>query len=227
MFQTSGLVLVQSLQSIWYGVVSYLPAIVFAIIIFIIGWILASLIGKSIKHLIEVMKLDTITTKAGIDQMFQRAGFKFNLGGLVGGIVKWFLIIVFMVAVFDILGLSELNAFLQQIVLVFLPNVLVAALILVLASVVAKIAGRMVTGSAKAAGLHSVNFVGTLATWAIWVFAVLIVLSQLGIAQSLIQTIFIALVAMFALAGGLAFGLGGRDHASRVLSDIGKMIRHD
>jgi hypothetical protein len=227
MFQTSGLVLVQSLQSIWYGVVSYLPAIVFAIIIFIIGWILASLIGKSIKHLIEVMKLDTITTKAGVDQMFQRAGFKFNLGGLVGGIVKWFLIIVFMVAVFDILGLSELNAFLQQIVLVFLPNVLVAALILVLASVVAKIAGRMVTGSAKAAGLHSVNFVGTLATWAIWVFAVLIVLSQLGIAQSLIQTIFIALVSMFALAGGLAFGLGGRDHASRVLSDIGKMIRHD
>ena len=129
-----------------------------------------------------------------------------------------------MVAVFDILGLSQLNAFLQQIVFGFLPSVLVAALVILLASIVARAAGRVVTGSAKAAGVHSANFAGSLATWAIWVFALLIALSQLGIAASLIQTIFIAILAMFALAGGLAFGLGGRDHASRVLTDMGKMI---
>lgn len=224
LLQTSGLVLAQSLQSIWFGIISYLPAIIFALVIFVIGWILAHLVGKSIKHLIDLTRVDSVLEKTGIQEPFKRAGFHFSLGRVVGSLVKWFLIIVFLVAVFDILGLSELNAFLQQIVFGFLPSVLIAAVVLILASVVARAAGRVVTGSAKAAGVHSANFVGSIATWAIWIFALLIALSQLGIAAGLIQTIFIAVLAMFALAGGLAFGLGGRDHAGRVLTDMGKMI---
>ncbi len=224
LLQTSGLVLIQSLQSIWFGVVSYLPAIVFALIIFLIGWVLAHLVGSSIKHLIDLTKIDSVLAKTGINEPFNRAGFRFNLGSIVGGIVKWFLIVVFLVAVFDILGLTQLNMFLQQVVLGFLPNVIVAALVILLASVVARTAGRLVAGSAKAAGLQSANFAGSVSTWAIWVFALLIALSQLGIAATLIQTIFIAILAMFALAGGLAFGLGGKEHASRVWSDVGRMI---
>lgn len=224
LLQTSGLVLAQSLQSIWFGIISYLPAILFALVIFVIGWILAHLVGKSIKHLIDLTRVDSALAKTGINESFNRAGYKFSLGSIIGSLVKWFLIVVFLVAVFDILGLSELNAFLQQIVLVFLPNVLIAALVILLASVVARAAGRVVTGSAKAAGIHSANFVGSIATWAIWIFALLIALSQLGIAAGLIQTIFVAILAMFALAGGLAFGLGGKEHASRIWSDIGKMV---
>lgn len=224
LLQTSGVVLAQSLQAIWFGIVSYLPAVLFALIIFVIGWVLAHLVGKSIKHLIDLTKVDSALSKTGINEPFQRAGYRFNLGSIVGGVVKWFLIVVFLVAVFDILGLSELNAFLQQIVLVFLPNVLVAALVILLASVVARIAGRLVTGSAKAAGIHSANFVGSIASWAIWIFALLIALSQLGIATTLINMIFVAILAMVAIAGGLAFGLGGKDHAGRVLSDLGKMV---
>jgi hypothetical protein len=224
LLQTSGLVLAQSLQSIWFGIISYLPAIIFALVIFVIGWVLAHLVGKSIKHLIDLTRVDSVLEKTGIQEPFKRAGFHFSLGRVVGSLIKWFLIIVFLVAVFDILGLSELNAFLQQIVFGFLPSVLIAAVVLILASVVARAAGRVVTGSAKAAGVHSANFVGSIATWAIWIFALLIALSQLGIAAGLIQTIFIAVLAMFALAGGLAFGLGGRDHAGRVLTDMGKMI---
>lgn len=227
LLQTSGVVLAQSLQAIWFGIVSYLPAVLFALIIFVIGWVLAHLVGKSIKHLIDLTKVDSALAKTGINEPFQRAGYRFSLGSIVGGIVKWFLIIVFLVAVFDILGLSELNAFLQQIVLVFLPNVLVAALVILLASIVARIAGRIVTGSAKAAGIHSANFVGSIASWAIWIFALLIALSQLGIATSLINMIFVAVLAMIAIAGGLAFGLGGKDHASAVISDLGKMVRRD
>lgn len=227
LLQTSGVVLAQSLQAIWFGIVSYLPAVLFALIIFVIGWVLAHLVGKSIKHLIDLTKVDSALSKTGINEPFQRAGYRFSLGSIVGGIVKWFLIVVFLVAVFDILGLSELNAFLQQIVLVFLPNVLVAALVLLLASIVARIAGRLVTGSAKAAGIHSANFVGSIASWAIWIFAILIALSQLGIATTLINMIFVAILAMIAIAGGLAFGLGGKDHASAVISDLGKMVRRD
>jgi hypothetical protein len=227
LLQTSGLVLAQSLQSIWFGIISYLPAIIFALVIFVIGWVLAHLVGKSIKHLIDLTKVDSLLEKTGIQEPFRRAGFHFSLGRVVGSIVKWFLIIVFLVAVFDILGLSQINAFLQQIVFGFLPSVIVAALVILLASVVARAARKIVTGSAKAAGIHSANFAGSIASWSIWIFALLIALSQLGIATTLIQTIFIAILAMFALAGGLSFGLGGRDHASRVLTDMGKMISRD
>lgn len=227
LLQTSGLVLAQSLQSIWFGIISYLPAILFALIIFVIGWVLAHLVGKSIKHLIDLTKVDSVLAKTGINETFNRAGYKFSLGSIIGSFVKWFLIVVFLVAVFDILGLSELNAFLQQIVLVFLPNVLVAAAVILLASIVARVAGRMVTGSAKAAGIHSANFVGSVASWSIWIFALLIALAQMGIAEGLIQTIFVAILAMFALAGGLAFGLGGKEHASRIWSDIGRMVSRE
>ena len=224
LLQNSGLILAQSLQSIWYGIVSYLPAIIVAIIIFVIGWILANIIGKSIRHLIDLTKVDNVVTKTGIDETFNRAGFKYSTGRVVGGIVKWFLVVVFLVAAFDLLGLSELNAFLQQIVLVFLPRVLVAALVLLLASVVARAAGKIVAGSAKAAGLHAANLVGSVTTWAIWIFALLIALSQLGIATALINMIFTAILAMFAIGGGLAIGLGGKEHASNMISNIGKMV---
>lgn len=227
LLQTSGLVLAQSLQAIWFGIISYLPAILFALVIFAIGWVLAHLIGKSVKHLIDLTRVDSALSKTGIQEPFNRAGFKFSIGSIVGGLVKWALIAVFLVGVFNMLGLTELNAFLQQIIFVFLPQVIVAAIILVLASVVARVAGRVVTGSAKAAGVHAANFVGSVAVWAIWVFAILIALAQLGIASALIQTIFVAFFAMIALAGGLAFGLGGKEHASRVLSDISKMISRE
>ena len=227
LLQTSGLVLAQSLQSIWFGIVSYLPAILFALIIFIIGWILANLVGNSLKHLIDLSGVDKLIAKTGVNETFQKAGVRYSTGRIVGAIVKWFLIIVFLVAVVDILGLSELNAFLQQIVLIFLPNVLIAAFVIAVASVVARFVARVVTGSAKAAGIHAANFAGSVAKWSIWIFALLIVLSQLGIAPQLVQIIFIGIVAMLALAGGLAFGLGGRDHASRVLSDVGRMISRE
>jgi len=227
LLQTSGLVLAQSLQAIWFGIISYLPAIVFALIIFVIGWILAHLIGKSIKHLIDLTHVDSALAKTGIQEPFSRAGFRFSLGSIIGGLVKWALIAVFLVGVFNMLGLTELNAFLQQIIFVFLPKVIIAAVILILASVVARAAGRVVTGSARATGVRSANFVGSVAVWAIWIFAILIALAQLGIAPALIQTIFVAFFAMIALAGGLAFGLGGKEHASEVLSDMGKMIRRE
>jgi hypothetical protein len=223
LFQTSGLVLLQSLQAIWFGLMSYLPAIIVALIIFIIGCVLAHLVGKSIKHLIDLTRVDSVIAKTGVSDMFSKSGHRYSTGSIVGFVVKWALIAVFLVAVVNFLGLSELSAFMQQL-FGFLLNVVVAAVIVLLASVIAKFVSHVVAGAARSAGLHAANLAGSIAKWAIWIFALLIVLSQLGIAAQLVQIIFIGIVAMLALAGGLAFGLGGRDHASRVLSDMGKMI---
>lgn len=214
-----------SLQNLWIGVISFVPALILAIVIFLIGWLIASLIGKAVAHLISLIKLDSLLSKTGLDTMLTKGGFHLNSGAFIGGLVKWFIILVFLVASLDILGLTEVTLFLRQVVLVYLPNVIIAALILLVGSILAELAQRVVRGGAAAADAHSSNFLGSVAKWAIWIFTILIALSQLGIAAQLIQIIFIGVVAMMAIAGGLAFGLGGKEHASRVLDRVGTMVR--
>jgi hypothetical protein len=227
LLHTSGLIIAQSFHSIIYGIASYLPAILLALVIFIIGWLLASLIGKSIKHLIDLTRVDSVFTKTGVPEVWTRAGFRFSIGSIIGFLVKWVLILgVFLPGIFNMLGLSELNAFWSQI-WVYVLKAIIAAVILVLAAAVARFAKRVVSGSAKVAGAHSANMAGSIVSWAIWIFAILIALSELGIAPNLIQIIFMGIVAMFALAGGLAFGLGGKEAASNVISEVGKMVRHE
>lgn len=225
--QTWGQVLLGSLQNLWMGVIAFLPGLILAIVIFLIGWLIAAMIGKAIGQLINAIKLDQVLRQAGLEELLQKGGFRLDSGAFIGGLVKWFIILVFLVASLDILGLSEVNMFLRQVVLVYLPNVIIAALILLVGSVLAELAARVVRGGASAASVHSSNFLGSVARWAIWIFTILIALTQLGIAAQLIQILFMGAVAMLALAGGLAFGLGGKEHASRALDKFNAMVRKD
>jgi len=160
----------------------------------------------------------------GAEEPLARAGFRLDTGAFVGGLVRWFLIVVFLVATIDVLGLPQVNIFLREVVLVYLPNVIVAALILVVAAFVAEATQRIVVGSAKAAGVPSTHLLGGITKWAIWIFAILAALYQLGIAGVFAQTLFTGFVAMLAIAGGLAFGLGGRDAASRYIESLKRDI---
>lgn len=156
--------------------------------------------------------------------MLHKGGFTLNSGAFIGGLVRWFLVIVFLVASLDILGLAQVNEFLKNVVLSYLPNVIVATLILVVAAFIANAMQKLVVGSAKAAGAPSTHFLGGLTKWSIWIFAILAALYQLGIAGAFSQTLFTGFVAMVAIAGGLAFGLGGRDAASRYIEKLRKDI---
>ncbi|HAJ44767.1 TPA: hypothetical protein DCL87_02360, partial [Candidatus Azambacteria bacterium] len=122
-------------------------------------------------------------------------------------------------AALDVLGLTQVNVFLQQII-AYLPSVIVAAFILVAAALIANAAYRIVIGSARGADLPSSGLLAGIAKWSIWIFAILAALYQLGIAGPLIQTIFTGFVAMVVIAGGLAFGLGGKDAAARYLEKL-------
>jgi len=141
--------------------------------------------------------------------------------------VRWFFIIVFLVAAIDVLGLEQVNAFLREVVLLYLPNVIVAALILVVAAFIADVMKRIVVSSAKAAEVPSPGLLGGITKWAIWVFAILAALYQLGIAGVFAQTLFTGFVAMLAIAGGLAFGLGGRDAAARYIEKLKRDIEEN
>lgn len=214
--QNWGDVFTQSLQGVWYGVIGFVPNLVIAVIIFAIGWILAALIEKLVESLFKALRIDAALKSAGLEDVVKRAGHNLNSGLFVGALVKWFVIIVFLMAAFDVLGLSQVNLFLQQVV-DYLPQVIVAVLILMVAVVVASAMQRLVVASSRAADIRSAELLGRVTKWAIWIFAILTALFNLGVAPGLIQTVVMAVFAGGALAIGLAFGLGGRETAQKII----------
>ena len=210
-------VLQQSFYSLLSGVVNFIPNFLFAVVVFLIGWFIGVWLEMIIEQIVKAVKVDHALRAAGVGGVVERAGYNLNSGRFLGVLVKWFVIVVFLIASLQILNLGEVTFFLQQIVLSFLPQVIVAVLILLVAAVVAEAAHGVVAGTARAAGIRSAGFAGTVAKWAIWVFAIIVALSQLGIASAYFQTLFTGIVVALSLAFGLAFGLGGQDTASRFL----------
>lgn len=214
--QTWGEVFTQSLQNVWLGVAHFLPNLIIAVVILAIGWILAALIEKLVEHLFKALKVDAALKSAGLEDVVKRSGHNLNSGLFVGALVKWFIIVVFLIASFDVLGLSQVTLFLRQVVN-YLPQVIVAVLILMVAMVVGSAMERIVIASSKATNLKSAEMLGHITRWSIWIFAILTALFNLGIAPSIIQTVITAVFAGGALAIGLAFGLGGRDYAQKLI----------
>ena len=223
--QTWGEVLKASFQQLWSGVAQFLPKIVVAVVVLIIGWIIAAAVGKLIAKVIKTLRVDKALQGLGAEGPISQAGFKLDAGSFIGALIKWFLFIVFVVAAMDVLRLTQVNVFLREVVLGYLPNVIVAALILIIAAALADLAKRVIAGSAKAAKVSSAGLLGGIAKWAIWIFALLAALYQLGVTPALIQTVVTGFVAMLAIAAGLAFGLGGKEAASRYIEKLRQDIR--
>lgn len=223
-FQELGNAVSAAFLNIWSGVVNVIPHLVGAIIIFVIGWVIASFVAKIISHVVKSIKLDNALEQAGFASVVKRSGLNLDSGAFIGGIVKWFVIVAFLIASFEVLGLTQVNIFLQQVVILYLPQVLVAVLILLVSVVIADTVSKTVVGSAKAAGVRSANFLGTVTKWSIWIFAVLTALVQLGIAVAFIQTLFTGVVVALSLAFGLSFGLGGQQAAAGYVEKMKKEI---
>lgn len=208
-----------SLQNLWWGVAGFLPNFILAIIVFIVGLIVASLVGAVVEKVFESVKLDTLLHKVGLSPYFERAGVQLKSARFLGRLVYWFIVVAFLLAVSDSLKLFALSSFLRD-VLYYIPNVIVAALILLASLVVGNLAKKLVTVSVMGAKLHAAKFLGALAWWAIVTFGFFTALTQLGIAMAIIQALITGFIAMLALAGGLAFGLGGRDYAAHLIGKL-------
>ncbi|OHB01318.1 MAG: hypothetical protein A3F53_02425 [Candidatus Zambryskibacteria bacterium RIFCSPHIGHO2_12_FULL_48_10] len=213
-------VLQLSFQNLWVGVVNFVPNLVIAIVILVLGWLIGALLGRAIAQVFKSLKVDEGLRRAGLESFLRRGGVNLDSGEFIGALVKWFVIVMFLVAAFDILGLVQVNLFLQEVVLGYLPRVLAAALVLLVAGVVGDVTGRVVVTAARTAGVHSAHFAGAIAKWAIWIFAILVALSQLGIAAAFSQTLFTGIVIALSLALGLSFGLGGQDAAGRFIERL-------
>jgi len=221
MIFTWGDVLTASLQNVWLGVANFIPTFLAAVIIAIIGWIVGAIFFRFVYELVRLARVDNALRAAGVERFVEKAGFKLNAGYFLGKLVEWFVVIVFLVAALGILpGMSQVTAFLKDVVLGYLPQVIVAVLIVLVATIVADAMQRVVSGTAKAANIKSANFAGKIAKWAIWIFAILAAIMQLGIAVSFINTLFTGIIIAISLALGLAFGLGGQDAAAKYIERV-------
>ncbi len=216
MVQTWSDILASSLQNLWTTVIDFIPKLIGAIIVLIVGLIIATVLGSFVEKLINALKVDTLLRRLGLEAYFERAGFRLSSGRFLGEVVKWFLLVVFILATCDILGLFAVSMFLRD-VLIYFPNVIVAALIMLAAILVGNFLRHLIRASVKSARLYGANFLGTLTWWAVLIFGFLAALLQMGVAVSIINTLITGFVAMLAIAGGIAFGLGGKDFAGSLL----------
>lgn len=226
LIQTWADVLTGSFQSLWYGIVAYIPNITVAVIIFVVGWLVGAALGKVVEQVLKSLKLDSALKNTGLNDVVERAGFTMNSGVFLGMLVKWFVIVGFLVASLDVLGLNQVNLFLQQVILSYIPQVIVAVLFIMIGAVVAEVAKDIVAGAARAAEVRSAGFAGSVAKWAVWIFAILAALDQLQVASGFIQTLFTGIVVAIALGLGLAFGLGGQEAAARYIERVRGDISH-
>jgi hypothetical protein len=212
----------ESLLTLWGKVAGFVPQLIAAIVVFLVGWLIAILLGKLAWHIVRAIRLDQGLEAIGFKKVWERSGYKLNTPLFFYELVKWFFIIVFLMAATDILNLVQVTQFLRTVVS-YIPNVIIAALVLLIGALLARFLEGLVRGSVKAAQLVSANVLGSIAKWSVLIFSLLVALNQLKVADEIIRIVIIGLVGATSLALGLAFGLGGKVHAEEF---IGKMRRH-
>jgi ABC-type multidrug transport system fused ATPase/permease subunit len=217
-------VFTQSFQTLWWNFVQFTPRLVLAIVFFVVGWLLGSLIARAIEQVFNSLKIDGMFASIGADSFLRRAGMNLNIGYFIGQVVRWFIIIVFLLPSLNIVGLYDVSSFLQDDVLGYLPRVVIAALVLIIAAFISEFLSKAVMASGKAMNLRAANMLGALAKYAVWLFAFIIALGTLGVAEYYMGVLFTGIILMFSLGGALAFGLGGKEHASRLISRLSEEV---
>ncbi len=197
----------------------FLPSLLGALVVLIVGLVIAAGLGKIVEKLIDALKFDKLLEQLGLNRILERADIRLHSGYFLGALVKWFFVVVTLLAISDILELAAFSDFLTQ-VLFYVPNILIAVLIMLAGVIMAAFSSKLVRASVLASRLHSAHFLGALTKWSVLIFAFLAALSQLGVAGALVNTLIMGFVAMLAIAGGLAFGLGGKDVAASWLGKI-------
>ncbi len=206
----------------------FVPKLIVALIALLIGWALAAGVGRLVSEILKRLKFNQIFERGVWKEALEKAEFKVDASEFIGALVKWVLVIVFLLVAVEVLGLLAFAAFLTT-VLGYLPNVVVAALIFVVAVIIADFAEKVVRAGVESARVGYGHLAGSIVKWSIWIFAIMAILRQLLIVPELVETLFNAIVygvvALVVISASIAFGLGGKDIAAEVLRDLRKKVR--
>jgi HAMP domain-containing protein len=198
-------------------ILTFIPRLIGFLVILIVGLIIAVLVSRALTLLLRKVGFDRLSDRIGLTRFEQRMGVHMDAAGILGRVVYWFILLIFLVPAADALGLTAVSNILNTLV-AFLPNVFVAILVLFLGTLAATVVADLVRGATASANIGNPNIFAGIARWAIIGFAALVALEQLQISPSLLNELFGAIVAAVAIAIGLAFGLGGQDAARRWLA---------
>jgi Conserved TM helix len=195
---------------------SAIPKVLGFVVIIIVGWLLASLVEKAVAAILRTIKFNELATRSGLADFVNKMGTGTDSAGLLAAIVKWFIRLIALVVAFDALGLPAVSDVLRQFLL-WLPNVVVALVVLVIGGLLASALSNVVKGAAAKSSLGNPELLAKVASGLVWTFAIVVAVNQIGIATALVNTLFMAVVGAVALALGLAFGLGGRETAAEIV----------
>src|SRR5918912_903155 len=192
-----------------------IPKVLGFLIILLIGWFIAAALAKAVSALLRAVHFNDLAQRAGLSGFVQQMGLQTDAAGFVALVTKWFVRLIVLVSAFDALGLPAVSQVLQQLLL-WLPNLVVALVVLVIGGLAANALASLVRGATAESGLGNPGLLAAIARVAVWAFAVVVAVNQIGVAATLVNTLFMAVVGALALALGLAFGLGGRETAAQL-----------
>jgi len=197
---------------------SAIPRVIAFAVILIIGWIISSLLAKAVAALLRSVRFNDLAQRSGFAGFVHNMGVRTDSAGFIAAVAKWFVRLITLVVAFDALGLPAVSQVLQQLLL-WLPNLVVALVVLVLTGLAANALQGLVRGATAEAEVGSPNLLANVARMVVWAFGIVVAVNQLGIATTLVNTLFMATVGAVALALGLAFGLGGRETAGQIVAN--------
>jgi Conserved TM helix len=215
---TFGESMLASLSVAMTGLFAALPKLLAFVLILLIGWFVASVIAKAVAGLLRTVKFNDLSERAGFSGFVKQMGVDTDASGFLANIAKWFIRLIVLVVAFDALGLPAVSDVLRQLLL-WLPNLVVAMVVLVVGGLAADAVGKLVRGATAQGGFSNPDTLAKVAKTAVWAFAIIVAVNQLGIASTLVNTMVMATFGALALAFGLAFGLGGRDTAAQMVSE--------
>ncbi len=224
MDNTLTLATITALQNLWMSFVTFLPSFIGALIIFFIGLIIATGIGELIERIIDALKIDKLLEKMGFKKFTDRAEIKLDSGFFVGQLSKWLIILAFLSATLSYLHLDAFADFIRSIV-AYLPNVIVAVVILLITVLIAEFISKFAKAGAEGFGLKMANFTSALVKWTIYIIGFLTAIDKLGVPTVYLNNVFTGIIIMFALAGGIAFGVGGKDVAAEILQSLKQQVK--
>lgn len=194
---------------------SGIPTVLGGLLILLIGWMIAKAVGALCAKGFRAAHVDTLAERIKVNDFLQRAGTKHKASDILGMVLKWVVFLIFVDMAADQMGLGQVSTIINRMI-AYIPNILVAMLILGLGAFLGQLVSGIVRGAASEAGLSNSELLAKVASGAVMTFAIIAAINQLGIAPVVVNTLYIGLVAAISLALGLAFGLGGRDTAARL-----------
>jgi len=215
-----GQTIVLSLNNGLLAITSFIPKFFAGIIIFLVGVIIASLLKAVIIEIFKALNVEAFLKRYGVPEGKE----DYSWTNILAEIVRWFVIILFLIPTAEVWGLPQITIVLDKF-LTYMPNVLVAAIIALVGFVFARLAYDITLASLGGLSSETAMTIASVSRWAVIVFVVLAILNQLGVASDMVRILFTGLVAMIAIAGGIAFGLGGKEVAKDILEDLKKKLK--